>query len=72
MYHKIAVPEDSLYEPTHVGGTLRNNKKLFIIKGAIIGTNILHCDYIYKGTMNTGQKVSFVLGVQRKVNYYSV
>jgi hypothetical protein len=31
----MAVPEDSLYEPTHDGGTLRNNKKLFIIKGAV-------------------------------------
>jgi hypothetical protein len=35
MYHKMAVPGDSLYEQTHVGETLRNNKKIFIIKDAV-------------------------------------
>jgi len=37
MYHKMAVPENRLYELTHVAETLRNNnqKKLFIIKGVV-------------------------------------
>ena len=71
MFHKLAVLEDKLYEPTNVGGTLRNSKYLFIIKGALNWNKYLYCDCVYKGTMNTGQNVSFVLGVQQTVNYYS-
>jgi len=71
MYHRMTVPGDSLYEPTHVGGTLRNNKKIIYIKSAVNWNKILHCDCVYKGTLNAGQKASFVLLVQRRVNYYS-